>query len=239
MDSALTKKERQEEKRREKMSSSLGGNSGNSAKWIIIVVASLIFLAFFGFIIYSIKQAKNKPVELSSAGWVKGSESAKVKLTEFGDLQCPACKVYEPIVRKLMKDYDGKISLTFKHFPLTSAHPNALLAARAAEAAGAQDKFWQMHDWLYDNQEAWSPLAAGAAKEKITEGAKKLGLDMAKFNKDIDSDELESKIIAEQSEGIDLGVSATPTFYLNNKKLDPTPSTYEDFKKLIDQQLAK
>src|SRR5688572_15470916 len=102
---------------------------GSSTQLIIIAAASLIFLAFFAFIVISIKQSKNKPVELSNSGWVKGSENAKVKITEFGDLQCPACKAYEPIVRQISKDYEGKVQLVFKHFPLTSMHPNAMLAA--------------------------------------------------------------------------------------------------------------
>lgn len=212
-------------------------NSGSSAKWIIIIVGSLIFLAFFGFIIYSIKQSKNKPVVLSSAGWVRGSKNAKVKLTEFGDFQCPACRAYEPIVRKISKDFDGKLNLTFKHFPLTSIHKNALLGARAAEAAGAQGKFWEMHDWLYDNQVVWGELPAADAKAKILAAAEKLKLDMDKFKKDIDAKTIEDKILTSQSEGIDLGIVATPTFYLDGKKLDPTPQNYEEFKKVIEAEL--
>lgn len=212
--------------------------SGNSAKWIIIVAGTVIFLAFFGFIIFSIKESKKKPVVLSTAGWVRGGENAKVKITEFGDFQCPACKAYEPIVRQISKEFGGKVVVNFKHYPLTSVHKNALLGARAAEAAGAQGKFWEMHDWLYDNQESWGELPAAEAEAKIIAGAEKLKLDMDKFKEDLNSKTLENKILAQQNEGIELGVIATPTFYINNKKLDPTPQDFAQFKKIIDAELA-
>jgi protein-disulfide isomerase len=237
MDNHMTKREKQEAKRREKMEREMKGDATSSSKWIIIAVGTLIFLAFFGFIIYSIKESKNKPVELTNAGWVKGSEAAELNLVEFGDLQCPACKAYEPIIKQLETDYKGKIMITYKHFPLTSIHQNALLAARAAEAAGAQNKFWEMHDWLYENQEAWALLPAAEAESKITAAAEKLKLDMDQFEKDLSSKELENKIIAQQNEGIEVGVAATPTFFLNNKRLDPTPKDLAEFKKVIEAEL--
>ena len=213
------------------------GNGSDTTKWVIIIAAIAIFAVFFGFIIFSIKQTKNKPIELSSAGWVKGAASASATLTEFGDFQCPACKAYEPIVSRLYSEFDGKLKIHFKHFPLTSAHPNAMLAAISAEAAGRQDKFWEMHDWLYENQDLWALLAAAEAEAKITEGARSIKLDIDKFEKDLKDKALEDIITKSQNEGIDLGVASTPTFYINNKKIDKNPADFETFKKLIEENL--
>lgn len=229
----MTKRERKEARRLEKMAMESSGGGSNLLKWVIIAGGSAIFLLFFGFMVFLIKQNQNKPIVLSSAGQVKGAENAKVNLVEFGDLQCPACKAYEPFIRSAMKDFEGKIQFTFKHFPL-SGHQNAMLAAQVAEAAGMQGKFWEMHDWLYDNQDSWAALPGGEAKEAMVAYATELKLDLDKFNKDIDSAEVKERIMNQQNEGIEVGVSATPTFFINNKKIDSQPQNYEDFKKIIE-----
>jgi protein-disulfide isomerase len=234
----MTKQERKDARRLERLAQNASGNSSNLLKWGIIIGGSALFLLFFGFLVFLIKQNQNKPITLSSSGWTKGAETASLSLVEFGDLQCPACRAYEPFVRNAMKDYDGKLKFTFKHFPL-SGHLNAMLAAKVVEAAGLQGKFWEMHDWLYDNQELWAPLTGAEAKEKMTEQAKKLSLDIERFNKDIDSPEVTAKIESQQNEGIEVGVSATPTFFINNKKIESNPQSYEDFKKVIEASLPR
>ncbi len=233
----MTKRERQEARRLEKIAQGAATAGSDTAKWLILGVGVAIFLIFFGFLIFSIKQSKNKPVKISSAGFVRGASSASATLVEYGDLQCPACKVYEPFVRQALKDFDGKLKLIYKNFPLTSVHPNAMLAAKAAVAAGNQGKFYLMHDWLYDNQDSWAPLSASDAKAKMVAAAKSMNLAMDQFNRDIDSSETEAKIAATQSEGISVGVASTPTFFLNNKKVENNPVTYGDFKKLIQANL--
>lgn len=235
----MTKKEKQEAKRREKLASSMNGESASPAKWIITVGGLAIFFAFFAFIVFSIKQSKNKPVTLSSQGYVRGNPNAKVELVEYGDLQCPACRAYEPMVRQLSKDYNGKLKLLYKNFPLISVHKNAHFAAQAAVAAGNQGKFWEMHDWLYDNQDSWGELAAADAQSKILAEAKNLKLDMDQFQKDLNSSSTSDKIDFTMNEGIDAGVAATPTFYIDNKKVDPLPSNYSEFKKLVGNEISK
>lgn len=230
----MTKDERKAARRLEKLDREKSGSSDSRMKAIILTIGSIIFIACFVFLIVLIKQDQNKPVVLSSDGWVRGSGT--VTLTEFGDFQCPACKAYEPIVRNLSKDFKGKMKLQFKHFPLISVHPNALLAARAAEAAGVQNKFWEMHDMLYDTQETWSSLTNTEATNKFESFAKELGLDAAKFKKDLASVALQEKIGNMQNEGVEIGVNATPTFFLNNKKLE-TPTDYEAFKKVIQEEI--
>src|SRR5205807_632201 len=100
-------------------------------------------------------------------------------------------------------------------------------------------KFWQMHDKLYDNQDSWAPLPGADAREKIIGFAKDLKLDTTKFKKDLDRQDLKDKINASEDEGIKLGVSATPTFYLDNKKIENNPQNYDDFKKLIDGEIKR
>ncbi len=235
----MTKRELKTLRKMEKYESVRQGSGSNLVKWAIIALGSLLFLAFFGFIIFSIKQSKNKPVEISSTGWIRGSENAKTTLVEFGDFQCPACRAAEPFVRQALHDFDGKIKLHFKHFPLTSIHSNAMLAARAAEAAGVQGKFWQMHDWLYDNQDLWAPLNGSEARQKMIDVAKKLKVDSDKFTEDLDNSTISDKIAAMQNEAINIGVNATPTFYINNKKVESNPASYEEFKQLIQAEVDR
>ncbi len=235
----MTKKEIKELRRLEKQEakSQSGGGSG-AAKWIIISLGVLIFVAFFGFIIFSIKKEKDKPIVLSSAGYVRGDQNAKVTLVEFGDLQCPACKAYEPLVRQASQEFNGKMKLLYKNFPLTTVHPNAELAAKVAVAAGDQGKFWQMHDWLYDNQDSWADLAATDARAKMVAAAKALGMSTDKLNIDIDSSDTSKKISQTMDEGGVVGVSGTPTFFVDNVPMSPLPSNYEDFKKVIAAEIT-
>ncbi len=233
-----TKKELKQLRKLERLDRDKAGARQNTVKWIVIGVASLLFLAFFTFLVVVSKESSKQAttVKLSSQGWVRGEKTAKVTLTEFSDLQCPACKAYEPIVEQAMKDLNGKLKLVYKHFPLP-AHKNGLAAAKAAEAAGVQGKFWEMHDLLFQKQEEWGVLDAGSVSDKFVAYAAGLKLDQDKFKSDLNDSSLEAKIKAEQSEGIDLGVNSTPTFYINNQLVQSAPQSYPEFKKLIDQYI--
>ncbi len=234
MDDRLSKDERKRQRQLERLANQNSGNSSDSMKWIILSIAAIVFIAFFGTVIYLVKQQQNKPVVLSAAGYSKGS--GDVTVVEFGDLQCPACKAYEPMVQQLSKDFKGKMKLVYKHFPLTSVHPNAMLAAKVAVAAGNQDKFWEMHDWLYDNQDSWSSLSGNEAREKMNAAAEKLKLDIEKFKKDVDSSETAQKITENQNEGIEAGVAGTPTFFIDNVRIE-TPPDYDSFKKIVQDAI--
>lgn len=216
-----------------------GNNSSNLAKWIIIAVGSALFLAFFAYIIFSIKQSKNKPFVISNTGWVRGNPNAKTTLVEFSDFQCPACQRYEPLVEQVLKDFNGQMKLIYKHFPLTSVHKNAMLAAQASEAAGNQGKFWEMHDLLFEKHDEWAELDNSGAKEKFILYAESLKLDMERFKADLDKKETADKVTQSQNEGINNGVNATPTFFLNNNKIEPNPGSYEEFKKIISDAVSK
>ena len=234
----LAKRELKALRRLEKLDRQRQESSQNNIKWIVFGLGAFLFIAFFGFLIFLAKQntPKNKITTLSDDGWVRGSTSAAVTLIEFGDFQCPACKAYHPIITGVLAAYkDKSFSLMFKHFPLTSAHKNAFLAAMAAEAAGAQGKFFAMHDILYERQDEWAQLPAGQARDKFISYASELALDQEKFQKDLENKDLEGKIRANQDEGINNGVSGTPTFFLNNKIIQ-NPRSVDEFKRLIEEE---
>jgi protein-disulfide isomerase len=146
-----------------------------------------------------------------------GPTDAKVTLIEFGDFQCPACGNEYLILKQIKADYSGKLQFVFRHYPL-SIHANSQIAARAAEAAGDQGKFWEMHDQLYEHQNDWSFQLKPEAKFK--EYAKQLGLDAAKFNTDLTDTSLADRIAQDMGDGDALGVNATPTVYLNDIKIE-------------------
>ncbi len=203
----------------------------------LIFIAALVVVAF-AYYFYAMKGKANQPtaeVTVTEQDHVRGNLTGKVTLVEFGDLQCPACGAYEPIVRQITADNASALKVVFKHFPLTQIHPNALLAAKASEAASNQGKFWEMHDMLYDKQKEWAGTLA--ARDAFITYAGTLGLDIEKFKQDLNSKEVEDKIIAEYKEGTLLGVQGTPTFFVNGKKID-NPASVEDFNKLIQAAAA-
>ena len=167
---------------------------------------------------------------------VKGSEDAAIEIVEFSDFQCPACRAYYPIVKRLVDEYPNDIRVVYKHFPLRRIHPNAELAARAAEAAGMQGKFWEMHDKLFEEQDKWKD--ASEARKVFVEYASSLGLDTEKFEKDITSREVREKVQRDVAEGKKIGVGYTPYFVVNGNRID-NPRGYEAFKQLVDSLLEE
>lgn len=166
---------------------------------------------------------------------IAGKADSKVKLVEYGDFQCPACKSYYPIVTQLKQEYGDRVAFQFRHFPLTQIHPNAFIGSRAAEAAGKQGKFFEMHDVLYDNQETWS---ASSNPNSLLEGyATQLGLNMDQFKSEMSSSAIADIINADVKAGQAFNISSTPTFVINDKKVDKNPQSLDEFKKLLDDAL--
>jgi protein-disulfide isomerase len=182
----------------------------------------LIIILLLGYYFYATPSStgSDTPVDIvvSKTDHVRGAKDGKVTLVEFGDFQCPACGAYEPIVRQVLADNKDVLRVSFRHFPLMQLHRNALLAAKASEAASLQGKFWEMHDIIYDKQEEWS--GSLNARDFFVGYATTLGLDTKKFSVDLESKAIEDKILAEFKEGVKLGVQGTPTFFLNGKKLE-------------------
>lgn len=198
----------------------------------------VIFVALFAWYFYAQSTGqinKTEEIVISNTDHIRGAQDGKVTMIEFADFQCPACGAYEPLVRKVLEDNPTTLKIVFRHFPLTQIHQNALLAAKAAEAAGLQGKFWEMHDMLFDKQKDWS-LGLNA-HDFIINYATTLGLDIAKFSTDLNSSVIEKKILAEYQEGVKLGINGTPSFFVNGKKIQ-NPQSPEEFNKLI-QEAAK
>ena len=137
-----------------------------------------------------------------------GSEHSPVTVVEYGDFECPICKQAAPAVKLVLERFGARIRFVFRHFPVESAHPHAMHAAQAAEAAGGQGKFWQMHDLLFDNQRHLKMA-------NLREYAQRLDLDMPRFIAEMD-DEIYLQRVREQMEGGKRShVRGTPTFYIN------------------------
>ena len=140
--------------------------------------------------------------------------SGEVQLVEFGDFQCGPCRVAEGWVEQARRDYNGRVTFVFRNYPLQSLHPNAQLAAEAAEAAGAQGKYWPMHDKLYADQTAWDGLADPT--NTFVGYAANVGVpDSAKFKTDLATNVFTVRVNADTTDALSLGLNATPTFYVN------------------------
>ncbi len=201
---------------------------GKFIGWVALIVV-LLFAYYF----YATSTKTETPpvnIAISETDHVRGALDGKVTLVEFGDFQCPACGAYEPLVRQVEKDNAKTLKVVFRNFPLIQIHKNALIAAKAAEAAGLQGKFWEMHDILYDKQLEWSEGIN--ARDFILVYATTIGLDTKKFTADLNNQALEDKILAEYKEGVNLGVQGTPTFFVNGKKIK-SPQSPEEFNKII------
>jgi protein-disulfide isomerase len=159
----------------------------------------------------------------------KGNPNAPVLLVEFADFQCPACRAARPVVEETMKKHEGQTRLVFKHFPL-AIHQYAEKAARGARAAQAQGKFWEMYAALFDNQERLSPAV-------VDELAKGLGLDMAKFSKDMDSESMADAVSRDRKQGERLDIQSTPTLYINGRQFPATPDFAEELSEWIDLEV--
>jgi protein-disulfide isomerase len=170
-------------------------------------------------------------------GHIRGSAAAAVTVVEYGDYECPPCGTYEPIVTKVLQEFAGKVKLEFHHFPLTTIHPNALLAATAAEAAADQGRYWEMHDILFASRSKWSKAAD--AEMQFIAMASQIGLDSTAFAKSLRSPETQQRVRDDMARGRDLQVEATPTFFLNGQKVQSAPSTFEEFADLIEHALKK
>lgn len=250
----LTKKQLKELRKLEKVQSQNIEKKNDSLKWIAISVVSVLFLVLFVGTIIMAKN-KSKPIENAEVSFAQpgharmltangtdvsvpkeASSENVVTIVEYADLQCPACQAYHPIVKGVLSSYPEQVKLVFKHFPLIGIHPNAMPAAIAAEAAGKQGKFFEFADVVYAKQGEWSSLPNPDAK--FEEYAKALKLDVNKFKNDLSNAEIAKKIEDERNEGIANGVSGTPTFFVNNKRIT-NPADLESFKKVIAEELQK
>jgi protein-disulfide isomerase len=166
---------------------------------------------------------------------VRGDAGAPVVLEEFGDFECRPCSVVWLILGKLEHDYGQQLVVVFREHPL-KMHRYALDAARAAEAAGLQGKFWEMHDALYKNRETWIP--ALDVRSHLNDYATALQLDLDRFKADMDGSEVSRRIIADQARGASLAIDRTPVIFVNGEKVPATELNDKGLRAAIDQALA-
>ena len=168
------------------------------------------------------------------------SASAKVNLVEFGDFECPGCAAAAPRIKEVNEFYKDNpdVNFVFRNYPLDSIHKNAHLASEAAEEAGKQGKYWEMHYMLFERQQQWAgnpnPI------DIFVSFASELGLDVDQFRSNVSQRIYADVIKADQEDGQKSGVASTPTFFINGEKLTtPSVPTVEELKKFIDEALAK
>jgi protein-disulfide isomerase len=166
---------------------------------------------------------------LGTADHIEGNKDASVVLIEYGDYQCPACAQYHPIVKEALAGMEQTVAFSFRHFPLQQ-HAQAVDAAYAAEAAGIQGKYWEMHNALYENQNVWAGQTN--ARDHFIAFAKDLKLDVQKFQNDLDTQAVKEKVQNDFQGGLKAGVNQTPTFFINGKKID-APKSAAEFKTLL------
>jgi protein-disulfide isomerase len=160
-----------------------------------------------------------------------------VTLEEFGDYQCPPCGALHPALKKLKQEFGPNLNFVFRNLPLPAIHKNALVAAQAAEAARMQNRFWEMHDLLYENQDLWKDDIN--PRNIFAKFASDLGLDTKRFARDMDDKQVQMRIEADADAAAQLGVDGTPTILIEGRELRAEATTAEGIRKGIELMLAK
>lgn len=165
---------------------------------------------------------------------VKGNASSTVVVVEYADFQCPSCRSYYPIVRQMVSEFGSQVAFVYRYFPLTGIHVNAEFAARAAEAAGKQGKFWEMHDLLFEKQGEWATNAD--FMQNFESYAELVGVSVVQFKADFNSEEVKNLVRDYKSYATKIGLQGTPTFYVSGKKIE-NPTSVEVFRQVLQNAL--
>lgn len=171
----------------------------------------------------------SKVPKVTNDDHIRGDKNAKITMIEYSDFQCPFCQRHLPTLDQVLTDYKGKVRLIYRHFPLTSIHPNAQKSAEASECAGDQDKFWEMHDKLFANQTALQI-------ENLKQYAKDLGLNTSQFDSCLDTGKYASKVNQQATEAQNSGITGTPGTWVGDQ-LVKGAYPFDTFKQIIDAQL--
>ena len=237
----LTKQERRELKKAiREQGQKVNERRRTIKKWSVRGVITLIVIGA-GFGLWKLATLPPSPalqniLEVQSDDWAKGNKDAPVTLIEYLDFECEACGAYDPVVKKLQNEFSNDLLVVIRYFPLPG-HKNSMTAALAAEAAGRQGKFWEMHDALFENQKSWGEKSA-PDPELFIGYAEKIGLDIEQFNQDRENKSPKVRIERDKTSGNQLKVQGTPTFFLNGEKIQ-LPRSYEEFKTLIETASKK
>ena len=166
----------------------------------------------------------------------EGPADVLVTIEEFGDFQCPPCALLHPVLKTMEKEFGSKLRVIFREFPLVPAHEHALSAARAAEAAGLQGKFWQMHNLIYTNQNSWKN--AFDVRPIFEEYATRIGLNLERYRQDLTSEAVQNRIFLDGKRARALGVKGTPTVFMNGREVPFESLEPTKFRPLIQAEIA-
>lgn len=203
---------------------------------VILLLGGLIYLSNKNKVTIDTSAINTATVQKASdqsgniADHVFGKPDSKVVFVEYGDFQCPGCGGAHPTIKSLTEKYEDQLTFVFRNFPITSIHPNARVAAAAAEAAGLQGKYWEMHNKLFESQSSWENLSGTKRTDFFVGYATDLGLDTTKFKEDLASTAINQKITFDQALAKKDKVNSTPTFYLNGQLV--SQDTWRDPAKL-------
>lgn len=178
--------------------------------------------------------AKGAEVVRDGSHVLSKAEDEKAVLVEFLDFECEACRAAYPLVQELKKDYGKHVTFVARYYPLPG-HPNSMEAAMAVEAAARQGEFRAMYRKMFETQREWSHSQQSQAK-RFRGYAADLGLDMDAFDKSLQDPSTKARILLDKSDGAGLGVTGTPTFFLNGTKIEP--GSEAEFRRLIEQAIA-
>tara|TARA_B100000745_G_scaffold297227_1_gene243838 strand:+ start:340 stop:1080 length:741 start_codon:yes stop_codon:yes gene_type:complete len=239
----LTKKERRELKRQKKEAKRvlLLRNKKTKKNLTVSFAVLMVVVSIFG--LWKLSQQPTTPsltdseiLQVQEDDYKKGNTDAKVVLVEYLDFECEACGAYYPLVKRLSEEYKDDVLFVSRYFPLPG-HRNGMTAALAVEAAGRQGKYWEMHDILFEEQQNWGERQS--PDPTIFERyAEQLDLNMEQFKQDVNSQTVKDRVVKDRNLANQLGVNATPTFFLNGEKIQ-NPRGYEAFKSLIDKALTQ
>ena len=188
-------------------------------KTILIFIAVTIgVLGGVGGLLWQFGTEDAKPVEDIAGEMRHVRGSGEVILVEFSDFQCPACQAVQEPLTQILDKYEGKVVFVYRYFPLNTIHKNAQIAAQAAEAAGRYDKFWQMHDKLFETQSEWEGIAD--PREMMVEYAQEIGIDKDKFASELESQEVRDGVNNDSLSATRYQLTGTPTFFINGVKVE-------------------
>lgn len=209
----------------------------------LLIIVIVLAAAIAGYVFLS-RAGQNAPTPIATPVPQSTSEAPRkppagvvVTLEEFGDYQCPPCGALHPSLKRLKQEYGSNLNFVFRNLPLTGLHKNALIAAQAAEAARMQNRFWEMHDLLYENQDLWKDDVN--PQSIFWKFAADLGLDTARFSSDLADRQVKLRIEADQAAAVELSINGTPTVLVDGRELLPEVTNYEGIRKAIEFTMSR
>jgi protein-disulfide isomerase len=207
---------------------------------LLIIAAVLVGAFAVGVLMYKAMKPAPEKIQTPPTGTMvagaepthtRGVQSAPVLLEEFGDFECPPCGALYPLLKEIEKEYGDRLRVDFRQFPLVTMHKHAYDAARAAEAAGMQGKFWEMHDMLYEKQNVWT--VAPDPRSEFLNYARALNLNEDAFMRDMVGEQASMRVALDIRRGKSLNVIGTPTVFINNRQLKAEEMTAAGLHKAI------